>query len=153
MKKISTSLQSFTSRLCIALLAVLGFSCSDDEEENILCMYGTPTGAFEVKGEVTDADGKPVANAEVRVTEPEASSIPYSYAKGVTDAAGSFSLECSGVTIGKGSKLKVVCIPADASIEADSMLVGVKRIEEGEGWYTGKWAATASFRLHSKPTE
>lgn len=139
--------------MCIALLAVLGFSCSDDEEENILCMYGTPTGTFEVKGQVTDAEGKPVADAEVRVTMPEASSIPYSYAKGVTDAAGSFSLECSGVTIGKGSKLKVVCIPAAATLEADSMLVGVKQIEEGNGWYTGKWAATASFRLQSKTAE
>lgn len=153
MKKISASLQSFASRMCIALLAVLGFSCSDEEEENILCMYGTPTGTFEVKGQVTDAEGKPVADAEVRVTMPEASSIPYSYAKGVTDAAGSFSLECSGVTIGKGSKLKVVCIPADASIEADSMLVGVMQIEEGEGWYTGKWASTANFRLHGKTAE
>lgn len=52
------TLQSFASRMCIAMLAVLGFSCSDDEEENILCMYGTPTGTFEVKGQVTDAEGK-----------------------------------------------------------------------------------------------
>lgn len=140
--------------MCIVLLAVLGFSCSDNEEESILCMYGTPTGTFEVKGQVTDAEGKPVANAEVRVTEPEVSSDPYSYTKGHTDAAGSFSLEFTDMaTIGKGSKLKVVCIPADVTLEADSMLVGVKQIEEGDGWYTGKWAATASFRLHSKPTE
>lgn len=115
--------------------------------------FSACTAPRQALSKVTDAEGKPVADAEVRVTMPEASSIPYSYAKGVTDAAGSFSLECSGVTIGKGSKLKVVCIPAEASIEADSMLVGVKQIEEGDGWYTGKWAATASFRLQSKPAE
>lgn len=48
----------------MVFLALLGFSCSDNGE----CMYGTPSGSFEVKGIVAHAGGNPVEGAEVKAT-------------------------------------------------------------------------------------
>ena len=57
------------SRLCIAILAFLGYSCENNGGD----MYGTPTGTWEIKGEVTDEEIEPVTDATVKVTLPNVS--------------------------------------------------------------------------------
>ena len=52
------------------LLALLGIGgCgemnSDPEGLNNMCMYGTPTAHYSVKGQVTDADGSPIPDINV----------------------------------------------------------------------------------------
>lgn len=153
MKNIITKLVSLTSRLCMAGLALLGFGCSDENENNMLCMYGTPTAEFEIKGAVTDAEGNAVPDAEIRVVSPTLPSYPYSVLRGNTDASGSFN--CSGTITGYPKDgLKVVCLPGDTGLEADSVVVQLEKTKGSDGfWYLGKGEASVDFRLKKKTAE
>ena len=53
-------------------------------------MYGTPTGDFEIKGSVTSEEGKAVADAEIRVTSPDAPSEIFSFMTVATDTEGQY---------------------------------------------------------------
>lgn len=51
-------------------LTLLGFSsCNleDPEDDPVICMYGTPTAYYAVKGKVVDTKGKPLAGIQVTV--------------------------------------------------------------------------------------
>lgn len=58
--------KSLLSRLCAAVLALLGFA-SCEKFNDIRCEYGTPSVDFKVKGTVTDADEKPIEGIRVIV--------------------------------------------------------------------------------------
>ncbi len=84
MKNKSTSLWT---RLLVVLLGVLGFACSEEENEQV-DLYGTPNASFKVVGTVTDQDKNPVADAKVIV------SFPHSYPDTLlTSADGTYSLK------------------------------------------------------------
>ena len=143
-------LSGIVSKLCVALLAFLGYSCNGDEEKEVICMYGTPTGDYEIKGSVTTEDNKPVANAAIRVTDPNCPSGYYSYSTTTSNNEGLY--ETSGNT--SGGDLKVVCIPSDPTMEPDSTIVTMKYEKPGkqkdDGWYKGLAKATADFKLKRK---
>lgn len=146
--EIKAKINSYISRLCVALLALLGYNCSSDPEKNILEMYGTPTGSFEIKGEVTDEQGSPVTDAEIRVTDPRFSSSRWSFAKGVTNLDGFYTVS------GKGSetdKIKIVCIPQNNALEPDSIILPIEYIPNKESqkdsWYVGHADMTFNFVL------
>lgn len=138
------------SRLCAAGLAILGFGCASDEPEDggPELMYGTITGRFEIKGNVTTENGKDVPNAEVRVTIPEQPSGVYPIAISKTEESGNYTLD----GLGSFKQLKVVCIPEDSNLEADSTIVDMKYIndDKGSGWYQGEAEATVDFKLKNK---
>lgn len=93
MKKINSTISRYVSRLCAVCLALLGFSCSssdNEEESDMICMYGTPTGTFEIKGKVSTEDGAEVANATIRVTRPDIKSEEYSMSTTATGADGGY---------------------------------------------------------------
>lgn len=149
MKRIYSNLRSITSRVCMAGLALLGFSCSDEVE----CMYGTPTTEFEIKGVVTSEDGTPVQNAEVRVTERGVPSDPGACGRDTTESDGAYNLK-GYISAFSESILKVVCIPEDASFAADSVEVKLTKTEGGDGaWIMGKGEATVDFKLKKKAAE
>ena len=55
------------------LLGFLGFSsCEDngDDPGNIICMYGTPTASYTIKGKVTDQAGQALSDIQNSVTNP-----------------------------------------------------------------------------------
>lgn len=104
--------------ICSSLLGLLGFSCSSPED--IPDMYGQPVGDFEVKGAVTDEEGHPVVNAEIRATDPSAPSGLFSYANTKTDDEGRYELSGSCYT----GSLKLVCIPTRTGFVPDS--IGIK---------------------------
>lgn len=141
------SISSLFSRVCAALLALLGFSCSDKNE----VMYGTPVGSFEVKGAVINEEGNPIPDAEIRVAEPDEDSGIISAATTETNNEGSYSV--SGQTFPQTS-LKVVCIPEGNDYKADSITVPVKYVEDKDhkkdGWYEGHATLTADFTLEKK---
>lgn len=61
-----TKLQRLTHYLMAMLFGLLGFSaCSDDEEDEMLVMYGTPTADYIVKGTVTDEAGNPIMGINI----------------------------------------------------------------------------------------
>lgn len=152
------NLRSITSRICMAVVAFLGFGCSEDNSsdepgEGIPCMYGTPTAVFEVKGKVTDGDGKEVGNAEIRVTKIDTPSGVYSIRKTTSETIGTYNVEGT-FTGSPEDKLKVVCVPADKNLEPDSTIVTLKKVNDGDGaWNTGKGTATVDFTLKKKTAE
>ena len=58
--------KSLLSRLCAAVLALLGFA-SCEKFNDIRCEYGTPSVDFKVKGTVTDETSKPLEGIRVIV--------------------------------------------------------------------------------------
>lgn len=150
MMKMKLKKSTLFSRLCAAGLAVLGFGCSSDEpgDEELVFMYGTLTGRFEIKGKVTTENGKDVPNAEVRVTVPEQSSSVYPIVITKAGEDGYYTINGSDYF----NQLKVVCIPEDSNLEADSTIVDLKYIngDKGSGWYRGEAEATVDFKLKNK---
>ncbi len=151
MKQFYSNLRSVTSRVCVACLALLGFSCSDDDEPQ--CMYGTPTAEFEIKGAVTTEDGKPVPDAEVRVAARQVPSDIGAFKRDTTETDGAYSLK--GYLGGSPeATLKIVCVPGDDSLAADSVEVKLTKVKDGDSfWDTGKGEATVDFRLKKKTAE
>ncbi len=136
----------------MAGLALLGFGCSDGGDYPL--MYGSPIADFEVKGSVTDAEGNAVKDAEVRVTAPDAPSGVYSIGKDTTNVSGSYNVSEDRRIGSPSEKVKVVCVPADDSLEADSTVVTLKKVSDGDGdWYCGKGEATVNFSLKKKTAE
>lgn len=139
-------LSGIVSRLCIAFLAFLGFSCSCEPS----CMYGTPNGDYEIKGSVTTEDNKPVENATIRVTDSNCPSGYYSYSSATSNNEGFY--ETSGNA--SGGDLKVVCIPSDPTLEPDSTIVAMKyeksKKKKDDGWYKGLGKAVVDFKLKRK---
>lgn len=133
------------TRLCAAGLAMLGFGCSSEGP----CMYGTPTGSWEIHGSVTDQAGAAVADAEIRVAINNADSFPFSIATADTNVEGDYAID--GHTPYK--KIKVVCIPNNPALNADSTLVDLKYQKDkkdNDSWYVGHAKAKVDFRLKPK---
>ncbi|MBD5324396.1 MAG: hypothetical protein HDS02_06110 [Bacteroides sp.] len=152
--KSNLSISSIITRSYALFLALLGFSCSDGEGE---CMYGTPTGSFEVKGAVTTEDGTPLPEAVIRVTTPEAPSGIWSYANTATDKEGSYIIQTDKVLT---QKLKIVCISLDKDFDSDSIIMPVKfqfdndhPKDKKDPWYIGHADLTVDFKLKAKPVE
>ena len=146
-KKINFS--ALISRLCAMGVAFLGFGCSSSEEGELICMYGTPTGSWEIRGSVTNQEGKSVAEATVRVTRPELDSDNHPMAEAETDNEGAYSIE-DGYFV---DRVKVVCVPEDPTLAADSTLVDLKYVKDRNdknSWYIGHAEATVDFKLKSK---
>ncbi|MDE6380776.1 MAG: radical SAM-associated putative lipoprotein [Muribaculaceae bacterium] len=149
MKLIDKRCSSLLSALCYALLSLLGFSCSSPGD--IPDMYGMPTGDFEIKGAVTNEEGSPVSNAEIRVTGPDISSGVYSIQTTKTKPNGRY--EAKGETFGS-SQLKVVCVPADPMLEPDSVIVKMNyNKDKADSWYVGEAKETVDFKLKAKVIE
>lgn len=148
MKTFNRKTSSLLSKLCAACLAVLGYSCSSSEAPD---MYGTPVGDFEIKGAVTTEDDEAVENAEIRVTPAGTPSGLYTLSSTQTDKKGNYQVEERFW----GSELKVVCIPHNLNIEADSVIVRLDYKHDGiheekDAWYEGFAQETVNFKLKNK---
>ena len=146
MKNFNEKLMAVVSRLCVAVLALLRFSCSDSNGYGSECMYGTPTGSFEGKGVVTDEEGNPVDDSEVRVTFPKVPSGIYSLETVRTNSSGDYSI--MGGSEG-ATQVKVVCVPP-GELEPDSVIVDLDYDKKESTWNKGKASFTADFKLKKK---
>lgn len=152
MKKISLSLSSLLSIILSSIISLLGFTSCNDDKNNVL-MYGAPYGDFEVKGTVTDNEGKPVKDAQV-ITRP--TSISYEenqYADyhnsdtTYTDASGKYSISRDDVYF---NYLRIIVHPKDNNLESDSIRHHLKFVGGDHGWYEGKATITQDFSLKAK---
>lgn len=144
MKSFISILSGYLSKLCIICLALLGFSCSSDDDFE--CMYGTPIGDFEIKGKVMDEAGEPVKGATIKVSYFGVNSGMYSIATTETTDNGSYTV--SGRTEDrKGAK--VVCLPNNDAFSADSSEVKMQFHNKNskDSWYFGSGKAEVDFRL------
>ena len=150
MSKINTKVLSLLAKLSVILLAWLGYSCA---EEEMLDMYGSPTGTFEIKGKVVDENNTAIGDAIIKITQEDTNSdIAYLVAD-TTDTSGLYEVEHTDYPL---KKLKVVCIPSDKTFLPDSTIVNMeykKNDGESSSWYDGRAEATVDFTLKKKPTE
>ncbi len=145
MQRLTTRLSAFLSQVCAVAIAWLGFGCSADEP----CMYGTPTGSFEIKGQVTTEEGAPVKGARIRVTESDRPSGIFYLDEVQTGTDGRYMTAGSDYA---RKELKVVCLPDNPALEADSVIVDVRHIDNGKDdpWNLGHAKATVDFKLKKK---
>lgn len=152
MKRINSVISDWLARVVAVVLAAFGFSCGDNEAP---CMYGTPTGDFEVSGSVTDANDNPVEGAEIRVTKKDCPSTAYSEGTTKTNSDGTYIMSKEGTI--PHDVWKVVCIPPDDSLEPDSTNVRVKYVkikDKKDAWmYVGETSFEANFKLKKRNTE
>lgn len=148
MKKVYRSFSSLKARICAAAIALIGFGCESDGGKDLPAMYGTPYGNYKIKGSVTNQDGSPVTGASIRVTEEDIPSGKYTYSNTTTNNEGEYQTDGKAYT----SKLKVVCIPDNPALDADSTIVPVKYVPDGkgDGWSEGSAEATVNFTLKKK---
>ena len=159
MKHISI-FSSITSRCCTLLLAWLGISCSSDDTDidyPYICMYGSPTGSFEVKGAVATEDGTPIPDAEIRVTPSATPSGIWSYVTTTTGKDGTYAIKYERAST---QDLKIVCLSPDQKLASDSITVPVKyqfdkehSQDKNNPWYQGHADLTVDIKLKAKPTE
>lgn len=147
MKLINLRPASLLTAICSTFLSLLGFGCSLNPED-VPDMYGMPLGDFEIKGAVTTEEGKYVEDAEIRVTHRDMPSGVFSFTTVATDIEGQY--------IAKGEsyadrEVKVVCLPSNPELEADSVIVTLNYNKENAGsWYAGDAKEIVNFKLKSK---
>ncbi|MDE6803478.1 MAG: radical SAM-associated putative lipoprotein [Muribaculaceae bacterium] len=153
---------SFWASICAAIMGLLGFSCSNDED--MALMYGTPIADFEIKGVVfTEKGNKPVPDAVIKVMEVPVPD-PYfpeeditdrevTYFRTATDNQGCYSATEGLLPVGI---VKVVCVLPEINLQSDTVLIRLEFVEDGNNnnpWYYGKATAEVNFSLKEKPAE
>lgn len=150
MKLIDLRPSSFLTAICSALLSLLGFGCSAINPDEP-CMYGMPTGDFEIKGSVTTEEGEAVADAEIRVTHRDVPSGEFSFTTVATDIEGQYFAKGESYA---DREVKVVCLPSTPELEADSVIVTLNYNKENASfWYAGDAKEIVNFKLKSKDSK
>lgn len=84
--------RSFISHILVGALAALGFAACGDEEEDYPVEYGSPRVDFQVKGVVTDEDGRALNNIRVVIRKAwDNTPIPLADDTVYTDVEGKFA--------------------------------------------------------------
>ena len=142
------------SKLFSLLMAVLGLSqCGDvdaggDADDEMLCMYGTPTAEYSVKGKVTDQSGDAVKGVEVTVSVVHTNTSSVEFDNNVwpigltsTGSDGSYSLEKTTETASDKIQIDVKDIDGAQNGEykdATLLISGVTFKGADGAWYHGK---------------
>jgi len=145
MKKITVRTGQIINSIFAGILTLLGFSSCDDEE----CMYGTPTGYYEIKGTVTEESGRAVEGAKIIMRLIYGNSAHTAWGDTViTDNKGEYMLKSRSVWA--HNKIRMVCKPESDTLETDSINMTVS-FKGGDGvWDQGTAKETVDFRLKSK---
>lgn len=71
MEKLYLHLLKGTNWILAGLITLLGFSCSNDldNDDDLLCEYGTPHATYEIKGKVTDRQNNPIPNIQIELRD------------------------------------------------------------------------------------
>lgn len=149
-----------TTRVLSGLLALLGFSaCSDENGDEIRSEYGSPIVDYQVKGQVTDAEGNPIEGIQV-VTQPtyggltikEGDAVSHAMADTVyTDADGNFESHLlQNVSLEGKLLFEDVDGENKGTFQKDSVNLDEAekvQLEEGDGWYDGRYELTLNKQL------
>lgn len=158
MNNLNLKFSSILSRLCALVIGLLGFGCSSEEDAPL--MYGSPTGHFEIKGEVTDEEGAPIPDVEVSAI-PSSKNYPivdmdyiYLLARDTTDNKGTYTLANRDRYY---TDIKVIAKPLNGNFEPDSAYVELKYVKEDgmkdNFWYHGSATVDLNFKLKRKSEE
>lgn len=147
------------------LLSLLGFSSCNkneiDDPGNNICLYGTPTTHYIIKGKVTDTDGKPINGVKV-----EADAAHDDYRRPLTepvytDEKGEYSANGVGISSdGQGNILLEVTFEdvdgeANGGTFANDTVRGkdmtIEKVKNGDGaWNRGTYEITANKTMKRK---
>ena len=147
---------SLISRLCMAVLSLLGFASCDEP----MCEYGCPNRDFKITGTVTDVEGTPIEG--IRVILPE-TGYDYELKQSVndtvfTDAKGQYiTNEHNACLIVAGGGIFFDDVDGDAhggTFASDSIAsqdvnnAPSKQYKKGDGnWYEGGFEYTVNKTL------
>lgn len=141
--------------LLASLLAFLGYGCSSGEPENYPVMYGAPTVEFQLKGNVTDEDGKAVQGIKVKVQEHNWLNID----SVKTDANGKYQLPLilDGFTQKDLNRCRLIVEDTDGAengeFKNDTINLNgaeAKKIKDEEGWFNGAYEVNVDVKLKKK---
>lgn len=154
MKKLQLKVSTLIGRMCAFGLAVLGITSCSGDSEDYPCMYGSPTGTFEIKGTVVTKDGTPVDTASIYVKDVKtASPLTNPYKPIKTDSDGKFLIEYKGFP---SEKVRVICVPGDKSgLATDSVDFNLeyKNRDKSDSWDCGSAESTVTIELDAKNDE
>ena len=150
-------LSNATQWILTAIISLLGFSgCSKEEE--MLCMYGTPTADYKAEGVVTDEDGNPIEGIKVRVEL-------QSYINNSTEKKAVYSGDDGQFITPKYFNLEILSLTA-TDIDGDKNggefedktinLQGIKPTldkSNADGWYQGVYNYKVDFKLTKKSAD
>lgn len=158
MKNFTKFLLAKTNWLIVSLMALLGFSCTNSEEDvDYPVAYGIPYAKYEVDLEVVDEAGNAQANQEVIIRHWLNDTSSNSWLYGIshendtirTDKNGKYNGEIEGSGFTEGVRF-VVKEPVDETLEADSVNVVSEKVEEGWSWNQGKFKVIGRLKLKKK---
>ena len=141
--------------LLASLLAFLGYGCSSGEPENYPVMYGAPTVEFQLKGNVTDEDGKAVQGIKVKVQEHNWLNID----SVKTDANGKYQLPLilDGFTQKDLNRCRLIVEDTDGAengeFKNDTINLNgaeAKKIKDKDGWFNGAYEVNVDVKLKKK---
>lgn len=153
MKKISIKAGNIVRSMLAGAISLLGFAACDDPEDpdnggGMVCMYGTPTGYYEIKGSVTAESGSPVENARVILRRISKGRVYTERGDTVlTDNNGSYLLHRSGFPL---ADIRIVCQPQSDALEADSVNLTVEFKDGDRAWFEDTARETVNFKLKNK---
>lgn len=138
-----SNLDRATNRILIALLGILGFSCSNDEPRE---EYGMPYAKYEIKGKVVNKSNIGIPDIQVTTTE----NMNISTKKVITtNNLGEFT-----VTEGQGFPQTVFDFTAEdvdgtknGSYKTGSAQIKNIPLTGGSGWYSGEGKAEVTIEL------
>ncbi len=148
-----------TTRVLSGLLALLGFSaCSDENGGGMSEEYGSPIVDYQVKGQVTDAEGNPIDGIQV-IAKPaygvytDATNSSWKNADTTyTDAEGNFESSLLQNVAMEG-KLLFEDVDGEANggvFQTDSASLQeaeTVQLEERDGWYMGRYELILNKQL------
>ena len=148
------------------LLSLLGFSSCNkneiDDPGNNICLYGTPTTHYIIKGKVTDTDGKPINGVKVEANDTyDDRRRPLTDEPVYTDEKGEYSANAWGISSdGQGNILLEVTFEdidgeANGGTFANDTVRGkdmtIEKVKNGEGaWNLGTYEITANKTMKKK---
>jgi len=141
----------FFDKIIVILLGVFGFFNSCD----MPCEYGSPHADYELKGVVTDIEtSNPIPNIRViRKIYQEYGDTVY------TDVEGKYAFYEGDYLENNTFRLKIEDIDGEENggdfrtQEIAVKITEADKVEEGKGWYSGKFVKIQNIKLISKDTE
>ena len=142
--------------LLTALLAVLGYSCKNDDYP---VEYGAPSADYHLSGVVTDEAGNPVGGILVSVEETDYYNDYRDYLASKKSMLGTGEYWMSYTSYGNPDLTKIIVQDVDgeanggefANDTIDIDYDNAVKIKDGDGhWYYGAWKITQNIKLKKK---
>jgi putative lipoprotein (rSAM/lipoprotein system) len=144
--------------LLASLLAFLGYGCSSEDPIDMYgtpVEYGAPTVEFQLKGNVTDENGKAVQGIKVKVQEHNWLNID----SVKTDVNGKFHIPFTISAFNEKdlNRCKLIVEDTDGAengeFKNDTINLNgaeAKKIKDGEGWFNGAYEVNVDVKLKKK---